>query len=156
MTERILVGCELQIPQACWRQVKEFAGSRRLKFTRQCPRALCGISLNHDFTGVLQFRGDPSQSIVPRSDSETAFNVDTFTRFQPSKVKLLLPNRRGLRRFAKPRTVEMEAVFLAVPEILPCSVDGIRQHMRWIVPIGFAASSDSLSIMNRRFYHVLS
>ena len=151
MTERILVGCELQIPQACWRQVKEFAGSRRLKFTRQCPRALCGISLNHDFTGVLQFRGDPFQSIAPLLDSKTAFNDDAFTRFQPSKEKLLLPNRRGLRRIAKPRTVEMDAVFLAVPEIFPCAVDGIRQHTRWIVPIGFAVSNASLSIKNRRF-----
>ena len=40
MTEGILVECELQIPQACWRQVKEFAGSRRLKFTRQCAASI--------------------------------------------------------------------------------------------------------------------
>ena len=35
MTRRIIVGCELQIPQVTWRVIKGFAGSRRLKLTRQ-------------------------------------------------------------------------------------------------------------------------
>ena len=94
--------------------------------------------MNHDFAGMLQLRGDPSQRIAPLADSETAFNIASFTRFQPFEMKLLLPNRRILWRFTKPRTVEMDAVFLAVLEILPCAVDGIRQHTCRIVPIGFA------------------
>ena len=84
--------------------------------------------MNHDFAGVLKLCGDPSQGIAPLADSESAFNVAAFTRFQPFKMNLLLPNRRVLRRFPKPRTVEMNAVFPAVSEILPCAVDGIRQH----------------------------
>ena len=35
MTSGILVECELQIPQVTWRVIKGFAGSRRLKFSRQ-------------------------------------------------------------------------------------------------------------------------
>ena len=31
--------------------------------------------MNHDFAGVLQLRGNPSERLAPLSDSETAFNI---------------------------------------------------------------------------------
>ena len=94
--------------------------------------------MNHYFAGVFKLCGDPSQGIASLADSETAFNVAAFTGFQPFKVKLLFADYGILRRFAKPRAVEMDAVFFAVQEILPRAVDGIRQHALWIVPVGFA------------------
>ena len=96
--------------------------------------------MDHDFAGVLELRSDPSQGIAPLADSESAFNVAAFTRFQPFKMKLPLSDRGIFRRFPKPRTVEMDAVFPAVPEILPCAVDGIRQHAFRIVSIGSTVS----------------
>ena len=68
--------------------------------------------MNHYFAGVFKLRGDPSQGIASLADSETAFNVAAFTGFQPFKVKLLFADYGILRRFAKPRAVEMDAVFL--------------------------------------------
>ena len=94
--------------------------------------------MNHDFAGMLPLRGDPSQRIAPLADSETAFNVAAFAGFQPFKVEFLFSDHGIFRWLAKPRTVEMDAVFLAVPKIVPRAVDGIRQHAFWIVPIGSA------------------
>ena len=94
--------------------------------------------MNHDFAGVLKLCSDPSQRITPLADSETSFNVSPLARFQPLKVKLLLADRGVLWRFAKTRAVEMDAMFLAVAEILPRAVYGIRQHALRIVSIGFA------------------
>ena len=81
--------------------------------------------MNHDFAGMLQLRSDPTQRITPFADSETSFNVSPITRFQPLKVKFLFADLRILRRLAKARTVEMDAVFFAVPEIVPRAVYGV-------------------------------
>ena len=94
--------------------------------------------MNHDFAGVLELRSDPSQGIAPLADSESTFNVAAFTRFQPFKIKLPLANLRVLRWFAQAWTVEMDAVFFAVPEVVPRPVYGIRKYALGIVPIGFA------------------
>ena len=94
--------------------------------------------MNHDFAGMLELRGDPTQGIASLVDAKSAFNVAAFARLQPFKVKLLFADRWILRRFAKPRAVEMDAVFFAVPEVVPRVVDGIRQHALRIVPVGFA------------------
>ena len=45
--------------------------------------------MNHDFAGMFELRGDPTQGIASLSDSETTFNVAAFARLQPFKVKLL-------------------------------------------------------------------
>ena len=87
---------------------------------------------------MFELRGDPTQRIASLSDAKSAFDVAAFARFHPLKVKLLFADRGILRWFAKPRAVEMDAVFPAVPEILPRAVDGIRQHALGIVPVGLA------------------
>ena len=94
--------------------------------------------MNHDFAGVLKLCSDPTQRITPLADSESAFNVAAFTRFQPFKMKLPLSDRGIFWRFPKPRTVEMDAVFLAVPKVVPRAIYGIRKYALGIVPIGFA------------------
>ena len=96
--------------------------------------------MNHDFAGMLQFRSDPSQRVTALADSETSFDVSPLTRFQPLKVKLLFVDRGILWRFAEPRAIEVDAMFFAVPEIVPRAVYGIRQHALRIVSIGFAIS----------------
>ena len=91
--------------------------------------------MNHDFAGMFELRGDPTQGIAPLANAKAPFNVTTLARFQPFKMKLLLANGGVLCGLAEPGAIEMDAVFFAVPEVVPRAVDGIRQHALRIVPI---------------------
>lgn len=84
--------------------------------------------MNHDFAGMMQLRGNSSHGIAPLANAEAPLNISTLTRFEPLEVKLLLTDRGVFRRLAEPGAIEMDAVFLAVSEVIPCAEYGVGKH----------------------------
>ena len=79
-----------------------------------------------------------SERIASLVNSKTAFNVSSFSGFNPFRVTLLLADFRIRIGFPKLWTVKMNVVTFAILKIFPCPEYGICKHTFWIMSISFS------------------
>ena len=93
--------------------------------------------MNHCFAGFLQLSHDAVQGIPPFPYAELPLNLAAFSGFQPFQLLLGFGDSWIRIRFSKLRAVEVDAVPLAVPQIVPRAEDRISQYPGGVVSVSF-------------------